>query len=90
MSGDPRPTIHEDAGESAANTLNPLSSTEPQEDSIMPTYQQITSAREKAKRIRECAHSFRLERLHLEESTKDIRRAMSVTSASEFVDGEVL
>jgi hypothetical protein len=28
----------------------------------MPTYQQITFAREKAKRIRECAVSFRSER----------------------------
>jgi hypothetical protein len=56
----------------------------------MPTYQQITSAREKAKRIRECAHSFRLERLRLEESTKDIRRAISATSASQFITGEVL
>jgi hypothetical protein len=56
----------------------------------MPTYQQITSAREKVKRIRECAHSFRRERVRLEESTKDIRRAISAISASEFVDGEVL
>ena len=51
----------------------------------MPSYQQITSAREKAKRIRECAHSFRHERVRLEESTKDIHRAMSATSASEFI-----
>jgi hypothetical protein len=28
----------------------------------MPTYQQITAAREKAKRIRECASSFRMSR----------------------------
>ena len=28
----------------------------------MPTHQQITSAREKAKRIRECASSFRMTR----------------------------
>ena len=56
----------------------------------MPTYQQITSAREKAKRIRECALSFRRECLRMEESTKDIRRAMSATPASEFISGEVL
>ena len=56
----------------------------------MPNYEQITSAREKAKRIRECAHSFRRERVRLEESTKDIRRAMSATSASEFISSEVL
>jgi hypothetical protein len=56
----------------------------------MPTYQQITSAREKAKRIRECAHSFRLERLRLEGSTRDIRRSISAASASEFVGEEVL
>jgi hypothetical protein len=55
----------------------------------MPSYQQITSVREKAKRIRECAHSFRRERVRLEESTKDIHRAMSATFASEFIS-EVL
>jgi hypothetical protein len=55
----------------------------------MPSYQQITSAREKAKRIRECAHSFRRERVRLEESTKDIRRATSAASASQFISGEV-
>lgn len=33
----------------------------------MPTYQQITSAREKAKRIREYAVSFRRKRAQLEE-----------------------
>jgi hypothetical protein len=54
----------------------------------MPSYQQITSAREKAKRIRECAHSFRRERVR-EESTKDIRRAVSTVSASQFIS-EVL
>jgi hypothetical protein len=72
ISGHPGPKIYEDAGESAAKTLIPLSSTESKEDSIMPSYQQITSAREKAKRIRECAHSFRLERLRMQGSTKDI------------------
>jgi hypothetical protein len=56
----------------------------------MPTHQQITAAREKAKRIRECAASFRRERVRLEESTKDIRRTMSTTPASEFISAEVL
>ena len=56
----------------------------------MPTYQQITSAREKAKRIREYAYSFRRGRVRLEESTKDIRRAISASSGSEFISGEVL
>jgi hypothetical protein len=59
------------------------------EDSAMPSYQQITSAREKAKRIRECAGLFRRERVRLEESTRDIRRAVSAASASQFIS-EVL
>ncbi len=56
----------------------------------MPTYQQITSAREKAKRIRECAGLFRRERVRREDSTKDIRRAMSATSENELFGAEVL
>ena len=55
----------------------------------MPTFKEITSAREKAKRIRECALSYRRERLRLEESTKDIRRTMS-TTLGEFISAEVL
>ena len=56
----------------------------------MPNYDQITSVREKAKRIRECAHSFRRERVRLEESTNDICRAISATSASQFISSEVI
>ena len=36
------------------------------EGSRMPTHQQITPARQKAKRIRDCAVSFRLKRAELD------------------------
>lgn len=55
----------------------------------MPTYQQITQAREKSKRIREVHSTFRRERIDREESRQDIRRAMQSPSASDFVFAEV-
>ncbi len=56
----------------------------------MPTYQRITEARLRARRIRETHSEFKLDRIRREESQSDIRRALQSTSASEFVSTEVL
>jgi hypothetical protein len=55
----------------------------------MPTYQQITRAREKSKRIREIHFGFRRDRAQRTEDVSDIRQALHSTSASKFV-AEVL
>jgi hypothetical protein len=56
----------------------------------MPTYQGITEARLRARRIRETHTEFKLDRIRLEESQRVIRRALQSTSANEFVSTEVL
>jgi hypothetical protein len=56
----------------------------------MPTYNQTTAARERAKRIREVSAEFRRERVTRNESESDMRRALQATSASAFVSAEVL
>jgi hypothetical protein len=55
----------------------------------MPSYQQITSAREKAKRIRQVHSAFKREGRQRSEDTSDIRRALQFSSASEFVSVEL-
>jgi hypothetical protein len=51
----------------------------------MPTYQQITQAREKSKRIKEVHASFKRERIQHQEAQSDIRRALQSISASDFL-----
>jgi hypothetical protein len=56
----------------------------------MPTYQRITEAREKSRRIREVHSAFKREQIKREEALTDIRQALRSASASEFILAEVL